>query len=268
MRLTNPIALASGVLPEFSPQATARAAIAAGFDAVGLWVEPGEWSLATSAEVRTVLADSRLAVLDVEVIWIRPGPLDPRHLDIIDAGLSVGAANVLVVSSDPDDGATAAKFAALCDHSGIDIRVALEFGIFTAVKTIDQAAAIPAQVDHPTAALLVDPIHLARSGGTPADVAALPRHLLAYAQFCDAGPLAYDPGDAKAVITEATDGRLLPEGILPLSALLSGFPAALPLSIELRSRALRDTYPDATNRAVALARVTRDFLVRQSGAAS
>ncbi|PZN95796.1 MAG: sugar phosphate isomerase/epimerase [Alphaproteobacteria bacterium] len=269
MPLTNPIALASGVLPEFTPQVTARAAVSAGYDAVGLWVEPGEWTPATTAEVRAILADSALPVLDVEVVWLQPGPLDERHLGIIDVGRAVGAANVLVVSSDPDDAGTAAKLAALCAHAGSDIRIALEFGIFTAVKTIGQAAAILAQVDHPAAALLVDPIHLARSGGTPGDVAALPRQLLAYAQFCDAGPLAYDLADAKAVITEAIDGRLLPgEGILPLGALLSALPAALPLSIELRSKALRDGYPDPNDRAAALARATRGFLARQTGAAA
>jgi sugar phosphate isomerase/epimerase len=269
MPLINPIALASGVLPEFSPQATARAAIAAGYDAVGLWVEPGDWTPTTTAEVRAILADSVLPVLDVEVVWLQPGPLDERHLGIIDIGRDLGAANVLVVSSDSDDAGTTSKFAALCAHAGNDIRIALEFGIFTAVKTIGQASAILARVDHHAAALLVDPIHLARSGGGPADVAAVPRNLLAYAQFCDAGPLTYDLSDPKAVITEAIDGRLLPgDGILPLSALLSALPASLPLSIELRSKALRDAWPDATARATALARATRGFLTRQTGVAA
>ena len=269
MPLTNPIALASGVLPEFSPQVTARAAIAAGYDAVGLWVEPDRWTPTTTAEVRAILADSALPVLDVEVVWLQPGRLDERHLGIIDVGRELGAANVLVVSSDPDDAGTAEKFAALCAHAGTDIRIALEFGIFTAVRTIGQAAAILARVDHPGAALLVDPIHLARSGGDPSEVAALPRQLLAYAQFCDAGPLDYDLGDAKAVIAEAIDGRLLPgDGILPLGALLAALPIGLPLSIELRSKALRDAYPDATDRAVALARATFGFLARQPGDAA
>lgn len=269
MKLTNPIALASGVLPEFAPQVMARAAIRAGFDAVGLWVEPGEWTSTTTAEVCAILADSALPVIDVEVVWLKPGPLDERHLGIIDVGRAIGASNVLVVSSDPDDSGTAAKFAALCTHAGPDIRIALEFGIFTAVKTIGQATAILAEVDHSAAALLVDPIHLARSGGTLADVAEVPRHLLAYAQFCDAGPLTYDLNDPKAVITEAIDGRLLPgEGVLPLSALLLTLPANLPLSIEMRSKALRHAYPDPFDRAIALGRATRGFLARQSGVAA
>jgi hypothetical protein len=36
----NPISLASGVVPEFGPVETIRAARDGGFDAVGLWVAP------------------------------------------------------------------------------------------------------------------------------------------------------------------------------------------------------------------------------------
>ncbi|QXQ07106.1 sugar phosphate isomerase/epimerase [Sphingosinicellaceae bacterium] len=259
------ISLASGVLPEFPPEATARAAVAARFDAVGLWVEPATWTAGTTQEIRRITGDAGLPVLDVEVVWLKAGPLDEAHLRIIDIGREVGARNVLVVSSDPDDVGTAAKFAALCAHAGTDIRIALEFGIFTAVRTVAQAQAILAQVGHPAAALLIDPIHLARSGGTPTDVAAVPRTLLPYAQFCDAGPLTYDLGDPAAVIAEAVDGRLQTgAGVLPLDAVLDALPAGLPLSIELRSRPLREAYPDPAERAAAVAQATRAFLDQHS----
>ena len=265
MAANNPIGLASGVLPEFSADVTARAAAAAGFDSVGLWIEPDKWSSGMTREVRAITDGAALPVIDVEVVWLKAGPLDPAHLRIIDIGRQVGAANVLVVSSDPDDDGTAAKFVQLCDHAGGDIRIALEFGIFTAVRTIGQARAILAQVDHPAAALLVDPIHLQRSGGTPADVADVPRYLLPYAQFCDAGPLAYDLGDPAAVIGEAVDGRLQAgNGVLPLDAILDALPPGLPLSIELRSKALRDRWPDPTARAAEVARATRAFLARHT----
>ena len=268
MQPIQPISLASGVLPEFAPEITARAAVTAGFDAVGLWVEPATWTAATTREVRSIVGDAALPILDVEVVWLKAGPLDEAHLRIIDIGREIGAKNVLVVSSDPDDRGTAAKFAALCAHAGGDIRISLEFGIFTAVRTIGQAQAILAQVAHPAAALLIDPIHLARSGGTPDDVAAVPRSLLPYAQFCDAGPLTYDLGDPAAVIAEAIDGRLQTgEGVLPLDTILDALPAGLPLSIELRSKALRDTYTDPAERAVAVAQATRTFLAKHQASA-
>ncbi|WP_156680930.1 sugar phosphate isomerase/epimerase family protein [Sphingomonas profundi] len=256
------ISLASGVVPEFGPIETIDAAVAGGFDAVGLWIEPADWTDATTRAAKARLADAGLPLLDVEVVWIKPGPLDPDHLRIIDIGAEMGAANVLVVSSDPDQGATAAKFARLCAHGGErGMRIALEFGMFTDVKTIDQALAVIAAAGDPAAALLVDPIHLSRSGGSPEDVAAVPRHLLPYAQMCDAVAIGPDPHDFDGIIREAVDERLQTgEGALPLAAVMRALPDRVPLSIELRSKALRDAFPDPGARAKAVADATRRFL--------
>lgn len=254
------ISLAAGVLPEFSPQQCARAAAAAGYDATGVWIDLETWTNATTREMRAILADHALPALDVEVVWLKPGPADDAHLKVVDIGRALGAPNLLCVSADPDDAAVAAKLHRLCEHAQGDIRIALEFGLFTEIKSIHQARRILEQVNHPAAAMLIDPLHLARSGGTPEDVAAIPRHWLPYAQFCDAGPLSYDLADAKAVITEAVDGRLhVGEGLLPLRALVNALPPETPLSIELRSKALRDRHPDATARARAVLAATRIF---------
>ena len=113
----NRIALASGVLPEFGPLETIRAAAAGGFDAVGLWVEPENWTTAMTRDSRAALADSGLELLDVEVIWIKPDSDLALHKRTIDIGAELGAKNLLCVSSDPYMAATAAKLAALCAHA-------------------------------------------------------------------------------------------------------------------------------------------------------
>lgn len=258
----NRISLASGVVPEFGPVDTIRAAVAGEFDAVGLWIEPDLWTPALMAQTRSALADSGLELLDVEVIWLKPGSVMDDHKRCIDIGIELGAKNVLCVSSDPDHGATAARLAELCVHAaGGGMRVALEFGIFTEVKTIAQALAVLDRVGHPLRALLIDPIHVDRSGGTPGEVAAVPRGLLPYAQFCDAPGERPDPGDFTAVITDAIDLRLQAgAGQLPLEALYRALPADIPLAIELRSKALRDRYPDASERARVTAQATRAWL--------
>jgi len=249
-------------VPEFGPVETIKAAVAGGFDAVGLWVEPENWTSDTIRESKAALNDSGLELLDVEVIWLKPDSDMALHKRSIDIGAELGAKNVLCVSSDPDMGATAARLAELCHHAeGSGIRVALEFGIFTEVKTIERALAVLADVAHPLRALLIDPIHVDRSGCTAAQIATVPRTLLPYAQFCDAPAKRPDPNDFDAVITDAIDLReQCGAGALPLAELYASLPADIPLSIELRSKALREGYPDANARAKAVADATRTWL--------
>ena len=258
------LSFASGIVPEFGPLETIHAAAAGGFDAVGLWIEPDNWSASLTRDTRRALADTGLELLDVEVIWIKPDTSLDLHRRTIDIGAELGAKHVLCVSSNPDAAATAATLATLCEHAQASaMRVALEFGIFTEVKTLSAAMAVLDAVAHPLRALLIDPIHVDRSGSSIAEIAAVPRALLPYAQFCDAPATRPDPNDFNAIITDAIDLRAqCGEGALPLAAMLAALPADIPLSIELRSKALRDAYPDPQERARVTAKATRDWLAR------
>jgi sugar phosphate isomerase/epimerase len=260
----NRISMASGVVPEFGPLETIRAAAAGGFDGVGLWIEPPRWNPTLERAARRALAESGLELLDVEVVWIKPESDMDEHRRSLDIAMELGAKHVLCVSSDPDARATAARLEELCVHaeSGA-LRVALEFGVFTEVKTIAAARAILDEVAHPLRALLVDPLHIDRSGATAADIAAVPRSLLPYAQFCDAPAERPDPADFDAVIIDAVDlRRQLGEGVLPIGDMLEALPKDIPLAIELRSKALRDSYPDPGERARVTAEATRGWLRR------
>jgi sugar phosphate isomerase/epimerase len=258
----NRISFASGIVPEFGPIETILAAAAGGWDATGLWIEPEHWTGQTTREARAALADTGLELLDVEVIWIKPDSDMVQHKRTIDIGAELGAKNVLCVSSDPDMGATAARLAELCTHAeSSGMRVALEFGIFTEVKTLAMAMDVLDAVAHPLRALLIDPIHVDRSFSPIAEIAKVPPALLPYAQFCDAPATRPDPADFGAIITDAIDLRAqCGEGGLPLEALYKALPPGIPLSIELRSKALRDAYPDAGERAKVVAEATRRWL--------
>jgi sugar phosphate isomerase/epimerase len=99
------LSLASGMLPEFGAVDVVRAGAEAGFEAVGFWVDPAEWTAADTRAARLALAGTDLSLLDVEVVWIKPDSDLDAHRRIIDIGAELGAANVLCVSSDPDMGA-------------------------------------------------------------------------------------------------------------------------------------------------------------------
>jgi hypothetical protein len=108
---------------------------------------------------------------------------------------------------------------------------------------------------------LIDPIHVDRSGTTALEIAAVPGALLPYAQFCDAPTQRPDPDNFNEIITDAIDLReQCGAGGLDLVSLYNVLPANIPLSIELRSKALRDCYPDAGERAKVVAAATRAWL--------
>jgi hypothetical protein len=80
----NRISLASGVVPEFGPLETISAAASGGFDAVGLWIEPPAWTPQLLQDAKACLSGSGLELLDVEVVWLKPGPSDPAHFRCLD----------------------------------------------------------------------------------------------------------------------------------------------------------------------------------------
>ncbi len=258
----NQIGLASGVLPEFDAETVIRCAGEAGFEAAGLWIEPQEWTPARIRGARGLASTAGVAILDVEVIWIKPESVMDDHRRTIEIGAALGARNALCVISDCDLSRARERFASLCaDAESAGLRLALEFGVFTSVKSLSMARAIVDAARSSAAAILVDPIHVDRSGATVSEIAAVPRALLPYAQFCDAPSKRPDLEDFDAVIEDAIDLRAqLGQGELPLADLLKALPENIPLSIELRSKALRDTYADPLGRARAVAGATRRWL--------
>jgi hypothetical protein len=256
------LSLAAGVLPEATPAQLVEAAAYGGFDMGGMWAERESWTPATTRAVRRQCAEAGVQLLDLEVAWIMPGPPDPWLCELVEIAAELGAANLLCVSSDPDVSATVAKFQAMVDRaSGTGVRVNLEFGLFTEVKTIHAARAVLEQVEGAAKALLVDTLHWSRSGSTAEDLAAIPREWLSYCQPCDAPADPPDLTDFNAIIDDAINRRVaLGAGGLAVGAMLDALPDHLPLAVEERSAVLRDAFPDLNQRAVEVARTSRAWL--------
>lgn len=253
-------------MPEATPSQLIECAAASDFDFGGMWVEKDSWTPATTRAIRAQARDAGVALLDCEVAWIKPGAPDPWLAELVDIAAELGARNLLCVSSDPDMAATTAKFQTLVDRAaGTGVRVNLEFGIFTEVKTIHMARAMLEAVDGEAKALLVDTLHWARSGGSAEDLAAIPREWLSYCQPCDAPAQGPDVENFDAIIDDAIDRRLpLGQGGLPLAEMVDALPLSLPMAIEERSAALRDDFPDLIERARQCARTSRAWLDKRA----
>ena len=141
------------------------------------------------------------------------------------------------------------------------MRVALEFLMITAVQSMDSALDIIRKADHPAAALLIDTIHFQRAGHNPEQLEELEASLLPYTQICD-GNLECESG-FETYQEDAIDLRSCPgEGALPVADIIKALPKAIPLSLEIRSKAYRDRFPDGTERACAVRKASLAYLQR------
>ena len=244
MSTTRLLSLAAGVCPETEPADFVAACAAAGWPACGIWFDADTWTDAVATETRRRLDDTGLVALDMEPIFVTPvGDHGDR---MVEAAAAVGARNLLVVSRGVDDDRFVDRFRELCDLAGAHgIGCSVEFLAFMSVATLRQSLQVLDRVDRANGGVLVDALHLARTGGTPADVEAVEPDRLAYAQLCDAPIVA--PDDAYA---DALDGRsTLGDGGLPIRELVEVLPAHTALSMEIRSAALRSAFRDASDRA-------------------
>jgi sugar phosphate isomerase/epimerase len=251
------LSLAAGVCPETSPAEFVSACATAGWRACGIWFDPETWNDTVAREVRLRLDDTGLIALDMEPIFVTP---DGDHAErVIEAAATVGARNLLVVSRGVDDEHFARRFRELCDLAAAhDIGCCLEFMAFMSIRDLPQALAVLDRVDRPNAAVLVDNLHLDRTGGTPDDVAAVDPARLRYVQLCDAPSVRPDN-----LIVEALDERLtLGAGELPIDELVAALPDHTALSMEIRSAPLRTRFPDPVDRARHVLTTTRAHLRR------
>jgi sugar phosphate isomerase/epimerase len=135
------------------------------------------------------------------------------------------------------------------------MRVAVEFAAYLGVRTIAEALALVESCGEPNAGLLIDTLHLFRSGGHPVAVGALPPERVFFAQLSDA-PLAAP--NAAQLQTEARGNRLdIGLGELPLADLMRALPVRAPLEIEAPCLAYRNMGP--TERARLAADAVRTF---------
>ena len=213
-----------------------------GYGAAGLRALPaapgGDFS--ALIEDRTLLRETvarskatGVGIFDVEIVRLTADFTVERFKPFLDVCGELGARAVLVAGDDPDEARLTASYAAFCDAAGsYGLTADLEFMPWTAVPHARSALKIVQAANRPNGGILVDALHAARSDTSLADIAAIPRNLLHYAQICDA-PVPPPKTNAELIFT-ARCARLLPgEGGINLVAMFSALPADLPISVEV-----------------------------------
>jgi sugar phosphate isomerase/epimerase len=157
---------------------------------------------------------------------------------LLEAGAALQARAVLVAGDDSDLPRLSERYAALCElMKPFGMTADLEFMPWTAVPDAKAALRVVDRAGRPdNAGILVDALHVSRSNTSIADLQAMPRELLHYAQIADA-PTQLQVGRPFAVeemIHAARNERLLPgEGGIELRQLFAALPGDLPVSVEV-----------------------------------
>jgi sugar phosphate isomerase/epimerase len=220
-----------------------RVASQAGYGFVGmrLWPNapsaPQQFLIGRPDVLRETLAaqkDTGVGVFDLEIIRIGTD-FDPTiYRPLLDAGAALGAKAVLVAADDVNETRLVDSYARLCEFMlPYGITADLEFMPWTAVKTANDAVRVVQLAGSPSnAGILVDALHFGRSHATLADIKAIPRELLHYAQICDAE--AGTHFTTEQLIHSARGERFLPgEGSIDIRGLFEALRFDLPISVEI-----------------------------------
>ena len=234
-----PLSLAHLTVLEVAPPALFDLAAEAGFQTVGIRILPAvpgavSYPLSPPAVVewRRRMADAGVGIHDIEFIPLTPEVRVSAYASTLALAAELGAKRLNVSGDDPDFDRLAERFGSLCDLAAdVGIGVDLEFMRFRIVGTLRQALDIIARAGRPNGRMLIDLLHLFRSGGTADMLREVPASAFGSVQLSDA-PLE-DPTDA-GIADEARQGRLFPgEGELPLRTLMDAVPRDIPVAVEV-----------------------------------
>jgi sugar phosphate isomerase/epimerase len=218
-----------------------EAAAAGGFDTVGLRLiapRPGDPMHPLVGDDKAIkdlgrlMADNGITLFDIESCWLLPATEPASIRSALEACAALGGQYVLVAGNDPEWNRLASNFAAVASMAAeYGLKVGIEPTSFCVLNKLSQANALLAQTKAANTGIIIDTLHMARAGETPASIAALNPRSVAYVQICDGGPT--QPANAPELMAEARGARLLPgEGVLPLNAMLDALPPGLRIGVE------------------------------------
>lgn len=199
------------------------------------------WSLRDDAglrrEMNAAMADRGVSISLGEGLGVRPGDDVRDQARDLDLMCELGVKRINMVSMDPDLPRTFDQYAVLAEMAAArGVECTTEFAPALAVADLPTALKAVRHVNRPDFRLLIDTMHLVRSGGTAADLAALDPDLIGYVQLCDA-PL---KARFESYFEEAMFERLPPgAGELGLLEVVRALPRerVFALEVPLRSEA-------------------------------
>ena len=196
------------------------------------------WSLRDDAvllrEVKAAMADTGVRIGLGEGFAVGPDRPPAACLPALDLMAELGAIRINAICMDDgfvESGAAGDAMAALADHViARGMRLTMEFFPPAGLNSLGRALAVVEHVGRDKAQLLVDTMHLFRTGGTIEQVRALPPGSIGYVQVSDGILAPHDEGYFRT----AMFGRAIPgEGEFPLADLIAVLDPDVTVSLEV-----------------------------------
>ncbi len=241
-------AMAAGCVPDAMPWDIPLIAHKAGFQSSGMWVDENtSWDKKALYKTKESLEKTQLQLIDVEVTWLENDErLNDSHKLIIDVGLELSAKNILVVNRHNDYDKALNQFYKMCEYADKNIKVCLEFGEFTNVKSLSKAIDFVNTINHPVAGILIDLMHINRSKENIPD---LNNPIFSYIQGCDFYQSSKKLTGDNYIMAAIDDRCCLGHGEAIKEEVVKMCKSNLDVSLEIRSKDLRDKFPDPYDRA-------------------
>jgi len=184
-------------------------------------------------ETLAQLSGTGIKVHDVELFRMDPATEPESFAAELEASARLGARRIIAQLPDPDRNRAAERFARLCDMAKpYAISPALEFPHWTETGSLASAAEILRAAARPNAGILVDMLHMGRSGSSVDELRRLPREWFHFAHVCDAEVEV--PPTMERVLRTARSERLFPgEGSIDVRGILACLPSDIPYSLEI-----------------------------------
>jgi sugar phosphate isomerase/epimerase len=189
-------------------------------------------------EMRALLTDSGISVTGAEFfLMTRDADLE-AYVPALALGRALGARHAVTHIFDTEPARAVETLGAFCEIAAAqDLIVAIEFCQMTpGCKSIHQAQWFVDQVARRNLGFGICPMHLTRSGGTAADIAALDPRYFIFGQICDGLGL----HSAAAYFDEVHNRELPGDGDFPLHDILSALPAGIPIEVKIPCDRRRD----------------------------
>jgi len=256
-----PLVLANMTIGDVTPIELIDAAAAGGFDAITLRIvapspqhamQPVIGNEPLLRVIEEAIDATGVRIQDIGGIWLAPDTEVENFVPAFETGQRLGATNFMMGANDPDEMRATDNLARFCELARpFGIKAMVEFIPYNHTRSLADACRMVAAVGSDAAGVVIDALHLDRSGALPADLAAIDPALIGYCQICDA--VAERPLLAE-LPAEARTGRLYPgQGALPLTALLDAIPDGIPLGVEAPTAAYADLSPVEKGRLCGLA---------------